>query len=151
VSGACFEITTQMKMSFRGNNMYIENNLGIHATHATHATLLGRLRQRRTGKSGDIQDCCAPIPATEPESTEELSRHSVAPLSDASTVPADDPTEDEPCPYSREQLAAFSVSHPHLRCCPSTTPRWWWLERAWCESNCKNPCELQVKNSEVVQ
>jgi len=63
------------------------------------------------------------------------------PQSDARTVPADDPTEDEPCPYSREQLAAFSVSHPHLVCCPATRPHpWWWVEREWCDTKCKTPC-----------
>jgi len=35
---------------------------------------------------------------------------------------ADDLAHSEPCPYSPEQLARFALSHPHLRCCPRTTP-----------------------------
>lgn len=46
----------------------------------------------------------------------------------------------ERCPYTPEQLAAFAVSHPNLRCCPRTSRRWWWVERRWCESRCKTPC-----------
>jgi hypothetical protein len=130
--------------------MCIENNLGIHATRATHATLLGRLRQRRTGKSNDIQDCCAPTPATEPESTEELSRHSVVPLTDDRQVvreirpplfSAADLAGKEPCPYTPDQLTAFTISRPHLTCCPATTPHPWnWRERAWCGTRCETPC-----------
>jgi len=46
-----------------------------------------------------------------------------------------------PCPYSEIELSAFTVSHPHLVCCPATRPHpWWWVERSWCDTKCKTPC-----------
>ena len=132
--------------------MHIENNLGKCATRATAATLLGRLRQRRSCKNIDIQGCCASILATEPESTGELSRHSVAPLTDeqpfadVETPPApfkaDDLAHGGPCPYSDEQLATFRVSNPHLICCGKTMPPWNWRYRKDCPRLCNEPCNF---------
>lgn len=47
-----------------------------------------------------------------------------------------------PCPYPDDALAAFAHSHPQLRCCPVTTRPWWWVERVWCQTKCKTPCEV---------
>jgi hypothetical protein len=147
--------------------MHIQYNLEKCATRATDATLLGRLRQRRNGKSSAIQGSCAFRPSTEPEVVEELSRHSVAPLTndqpaarenpsdqpeaqthaDAAKKPAPFRAEDlagnEPCPYSAKQLAAFLVSHPRLVCCPATKNPWDWRYREVCATRCKTPCDLQ--------
>lgn len=140
--------------------MLIQYNLGKCATRATDATLLGRLRQRRTGKSNDIQDSCADPVRTEPEEVEELSRHSVAPLSDdrpiereirptqpaadTSTPPApfkaDDLAGNEPCPYTDAALAEFRESHGRLVCCPATRPAWNWRYREACETKCQTRC-----------
>lgn len=101
----------------------------------------------------DVGDCAAtpglirawieaglpdPVQNVEPEPRPETS----PPAGKSSLRRADDLAHGEPCPYSPEQLARFALSHPHLRCCSNTTPRWWWVERTWCESNCKKPCEL---------
>lgn len=46
-----------------------------------------------------------------------------------------------PCPYDADTLNRLRNTHPHLACCPVTTPHpWWWVERLWCESKCKTPC-----------
>ena len=148
--------------------MPIQYNLEKCATRATDATLLGRLRQRRTGKNEDIQDGCTDSDRTDHQVAEELSRHSVAPLidvqpgeqeirpdqpaPDAETPPApfkaDDLAGNEPCPYPDAALAEFAVSHPGLICCPASKPYpWWWRERSWCAEQCKTPCERQIINT----
>lgn len=57
----------------------------------------------------------------------------------------------QPCLYSKDQLDAFAISHPGLRCCPATRPPWNWCETPWCAEKCQTPCDLQANNIEVVQ
>lgn len=60
-----------------------------------------------------------------------------------------------PCPYDADTLAQFHRTHPHLVCCPTTTPHaWWWVERSWCESKCKTPCgraDDAAENKRIIQ
>ena len=145
--------------------MCIENNLGIRVTDVTNVTLLARLRQRREIKSRNISKGCVSYSPTEPELTEESSRHFVASLTDGRQMEHinrsslfcsdEDLAHGEPCPYSDTQLAAFAVSHQHLRCCPATRPHPWnWRERFWCESKCKTPCgraDDAAENKRIIQ
>lgn len=152
--------------------MHIESNLEKCVTRVTDVTLLGRLRRRRAGKSDEIQEGYVSIPITDPEVTEELSRHSVASLTtdqqvarenlppqtdiDATPPPAPfkaaDLADNESNPYSLAQLTAFAVSHLGIVVCPATQPyHWWWRERSWCANHCKTPCDRQVENIGVIQ
>lgn len=138
--------------------MPIENNLEKCVTRVTDVTLLGRLRQRRTGKNEDIQDGCTDSDRTDHQVAEELSRHPVASLTDGQPDPdtntppapfkAADLADNEPCPYTEAALAAFRESHPGLICCPASRPYpWWWRERSWCAERCQTPCERQIINT----
>ena len=57
----------------------------------------------------------------------------------------------QPCPYIQDQIDAFAVSHPGLRCCPATRPPWNWRESSWCAERCQTPCDLQANNIEVMR
>ena len=44
------------------------------------------------------------------------------------------------CPYAQDQLDKYRQSHPHLICCPATTPAWNWRYRDYCQK-CKTNCK----------
>lgn len=85
----------------------------------------------------------AGLPEAEPEVEPKVVQ--LAPVTEPSLVagpPTPAPPGVDPCPYPEAQIAAFAISHSHLRCCPRTRPAWNWREVAYCTARCnyKNDC-----------